>query len=315
MSDQSVKHRVETEPKSNPGVDFPLRSIFMSYRAITALTFGHAGDARAIAFAAHLGVNQKARVEVFPYLPDPALDLISYGMLLGTTLPAETAETILASQQETRIQLEALCRRACNDADLIFGDGDGAPRMVLSRPAGRPETALSHALALTDLVVISDESLKASPAARDAFAQALLQQRTPVLLCRGEPTSLESGIIIAWDGSAEAGRAVRQALPLIAMGSGAVAVQCRQGLDKVAANPSFDPLIAYLHLHGAGDVRCEVVAEGPETVGLVQTARRLKPGLLISGAYGHTRLREALFGGTTRALLDDADGPTLFLAH
>lgn len=287
----------------------------MSYRAITALTFGHAGDARTIAFAADLGVNQKARVEVFLYLTDPALDLISYGMMLGTVLPAETTNAILASQQETRNQLEALARRTCNDADLVFGEGDGGPRMTLARPAGRPETALSHALALSDLVVISDESLKASPAARDAFAQALLQQRTPVLLCRGEPTSLEGGIMIAWDGSAEAGRAVRQALPLIAMGSGATAVQCSRGLDKVAANPSLDPLAAYLQLHGAGDLEREVVADEPEIAGLLQAARRLKAGLLIAGAYGHTRLREALFGGATRALLDDADGPTLFLAH
>ena len=287
----------------------------MSYRAIIALAFGHAGDAQAMAFAAHLGVSQKARVEIFPFLPDPAVDLVSYGMLLGTTLPAETAEAILASQQVTRSRLEELGRRACSDTDLIYGDGEGLPRLILSHPTGRPETALSHALTLTDLVIVSQESLKASATARDAFAQTLLQQRAPVLIARGDAGSLSGPIMIAWDGSAEAGRAVRQALPLIAMGSQTIAVQCRQDLDKQAANPSFDPLIGYLHAHGAGDCRTEVIEQGSATSGLVHSARRLQAGILIAGAYGHTRLREALFGGATQALLDDVTGPALFLAH
>ncbi len=287
----------------------------MSYRAINALTFGHAGDAQAVAFAAHLGAGHRARVEVFLYLPDPAVDLISFGMLLGATLPPETAEAVRAGQQVTRTRLEELCRRACNDADLVFGEGEGAPRLTIAHPAGDPQTALSHALALSDLVIISQESLKACAAARDAFAQALLQQRVPVLIARGDAGGLGGPIMIAWDGSAEAGRAVRQALPLIAGGTETVAVQCRQGLDRQAANPSFEPLITYLHAHQAGEVTTRMIEEGSETHALVQAARHLQAGVLVAGAYGHTRLREALFGGATQALLDDATGPSLFLAH
>lgn len=287
----------------------------MSYRAITALVFGHAGDAQTIAFAAHLGISQKARVEVFSFLPDPAVDLVSYGMLLGTTLPAETGEAILASQQVTRSRLEELCRRACIETDLIYGDGEGLPRLILAHHTGRPETALSHALALTDLVIVSQESLKASAAARDAFAQTLLQQRAPVFIARGDAGGLSGPVMIAWDGSAEAGRAVRQGLPLIAMGSQTTAVQCRQDLDRQAANPSFDPLVDYLHAHGAGDCRTEVIERGSASSELARTARRLQASVLIAGAYGHTRLREALFGGATQALLDDVTGPSLFLAH
>ena len=37
-------------------------------------------------------------------------------------------------------------------------------------------------------------------------------------------------------------------------------------------------------------------------------------GLLVAGAFGHSRLREFIFGGTTRALLQ-AERPSLFLAH
>lgn len=287
----------------------------MSYKIITALTFGHAGDARTIDFAAALAAAHDARALVFPYVPDPALDLISFGMLLGTHLPDDAAEAILASQARLRHDLEALCLRACKDADLVFGPGSGLPRMELFRPSGRPEVALAHSLALTDLVVISRESLKASGAARDAFGQVLLQHRTPVLLVRGDPESLGWPAMIAWDGSAEAGRAVRQALPLIAMASGTTAVQCRHGLDRQAVNPAFDPLIDYLRAHGVGEARTETLDEAPEGQVLTETAKRLGSGVLIAGAYGHTRMRETIFGGATRAMLEAMTGPSLLMAH
>lgn len=287
----------------------------MSYKSIIALTFGHAGDATALAFAASLAATHKAHAGVFPFAPDPSLDLISYGMLLGTTLPAETSAALIAEQERLRHQLADQCRRICNEADLVYGEGAGVPRLALLRPAGRPEIALSHALALADLVVISQESLAAVPVAPAAFAQVLLQQRAPVLLVRGAAETLGDPVVIAWDGSAEAGRAVRQALPLIAMASGTLAVQCRAGLDREAANPSFDPLLAYLAAHAAGTATTEIIETGPEGPAILQAAARHRAGLIVAGAWGHTRVREALFGGATRALLDAVDGPSLLLAH
>ncbi|WP_426052090.1 universal stress protein [Brevundimonas sp. SL161] len=287
----------------------------MSYKSIVALAFGHAGDAATLGFAAALAVLNKARVVVFPVVPDPMVDLVSYGMLLGTTLPDETTSAILPSQKAARATLETECRRICNAADLIFGDGEGLPRMALATPTGRAEIALSHCLALADLVVISQESLTTSLIAEETFAQTLLQRRVPILIARGDPPGLEGPVMIAWDGSAEAGRAVRQALPLIAMSSATTAVQCAKGLDPVAANPSFGPLLDYLRAHAVGSASTETVRGGPEGLALVEAAKRLKAGVLIAGGYGHSRLREAVFGGATRALLDDVEGPSLLMAH
>ncbi len=287
----------------------------MSYKRIVALTFGHAGDFAALEAAAALGVTHQAHVAVFPFALDPALDLVSYGMLFGTTLPEETSAAILAGQAEQRGRLETLCRHICNEADLVYGDGEGLPRLHVLQPAGRAEIALSHALTLADLVVVSQESLTAVPVAHDAFSQVLLQQRAPVLVVRQDFEVSGQRVMVAWDGSAEAGRAVRQALPLVAMASSTVAVQCRQGLDRQAADPAFEPLLAYLKTHGVGGAEIEILDEGPEGGALVAAAARLKAGLVIAGAYGRTQLREALFGGATRAFLDDRVGPSLLLAH
>lgn len=287
----------------------------MSFKTIVAVVFDHAGDERTLAFAANLAVTHKARVEVVLFAPNPSLDLISYGMLLGTTLPAETQAAILADQKRQTDALDALCRRVCNAADLVYGEGEGLPRMELRALATRPEIALCHALTLADLAVLSQDSLTSAPAAPDAFAQILLQQCSPVLIARSDPETLGDHAVIAWDGSAEAGRAVRQALPLLAMAAGTTAVQCRVGLDIEAADPAFEPLEAYMSAHAAGALSTERIEDGPEGTALVQAASRLKAGLIVAGAWGHTRLREAVFGGATRTLLDAVNGPSLLLAH
>ena len=47
---------------------------------------------------------------------------------------------------------------------------------------------------------------------------------------------------------------------------------------------------------------------------LLYAARKAEAGVLVAGAFGHPRLQEFIFGGTTRSLLA-ADQPTLFLSH
>ncbi|MDI1364472.1 MAG: universal stress protein, partial [bacterium] len=47
---------------------------------------------------------------------------------------------------------------------------------------------------------------------------------------------------------------------------------------------------------------------------LLSTAREVGADILVAGAFGHPRLQEFIFGGTTRSLLN-TDGPSLFLSH
>jgi nucleotide-binding universal stress UspA family protein len=46
----------------------------------------------------------------------------------------------------------------------------------------------------------------------------------------------------------------------------------------------------------------------------LSTARDVGADILVAGAFGHPRLQEFIFGGTTRSLLN-TDGPSLFLSH
>lgn len=287
----------------------------MSYRHIIALAFGGEGDDETLAFAAGLAMEHQATTVVFPVYPDAALDLVSFGMTLGTAPSPATVGAMDQARTHMRHHLEDACKRAANTADLTCGASERTPRMILTEATGQSASALSRALALTDLVVVSQISVTTAPLAKNALEQTLLQQRVPVLIGRGDPHGLSGKAVISWDGSAQAGAAVRQALPLLVRSSAIVAIQCQEGLDTEAADPSFEPLIAYLRDHDIELATTEMADGRPENGALIRSAETLGARLLIAGAYGHSRLQETVFGGASRAFLADAGGPSLLLAH
>ena len=70
--------------------------------------------------------------------------------------------------------------------------------------------------------------------------------------------------------------------------------------------------MAFLGAHGV-EARPELV-EGPdEHIALFEALDKCGADLIVSGAYGHSRLREWAFGGVTRSLLDET-GRNRFMA-
>lgn len=286
----------------------------MSLKRILALASGGDGDPTALAFAAWLAGQHDAVVEVVPTYPDSAVDMIALGMALGATLSPQALEEVTAAERELQSHIEEAARRAADQADVVFGAGEGAPRLAVLNRGLRPALALSRHAALADLVVLAQESLQAEPG-RELLAQALLADRAPVLIARGNPDRLTGPVAIAWDGSPQAGRAVRAALPLLAMSSAIHVLQCVTTLDQRAADPDVDLLNDYLRLHGVGTGVATLVEGHDEGAALIAAAEVSQAGLLVAGAWGHSRLRETVFGGATRSFLNRKDGPSLLLAH
>ena len=126
------------------------------------------------------------------------------------------------------------------------------------------------------------------------------------------PTVQSSGQLrpaaVAWDGSLQAGRAVRAALPLLKEASQVVILQDPVELD-VSPGAQADPsrLERYLGAHGIA-VGASIEARGRQVgEALLKAAAEVGAALLVAGAYGHSRLREWAFGGVTRDLLLQAD--------
>jgi nucleotide-binding universal stress UspA family protein len=117
--------------------------------------------------------------------------------------------------------------------------------------------------------------------------------------------------MVAWKPTREAARAVRAALPLLQVAR--TVTVCGWG---AAAAASADGLSQWLLRHGV-ESRMEVSAEPePEAVGelLLSRASDVGADLLITGCYGHARVREWVMGGASRTLLESMTLP-LLAAH
>ena len=148
---------------------------------------------------------------------------------------------------------------------------------------------------------------------------AMFEGRAPVLVLpdRALPAGLAAPkrVILAWNQSNEALSAARAAMPLL---KGADLVNV-----TVIAPPSHGPersdpggrLAEFLVRHGA-KAEVSVLALNPPRVSDVLNRHAEDTGadLIVMGAYGHSRIREAVLGGATRAMLEKTKVPVL-MAH
>ncbi len=172
---------------------------------------------------------------------------------------------------------------------------------------------LARKLRFSDLVVLP-RPYQDNPEASTLVEACLFAAERPVLMIPKGCKAPDAGghVLMGWNDGAEALAAARAALPLLEQAE--VADICIIDPPTHAADRS-DPggaMAQYLMRHGT---RSEVVvlAKTEPYVGeiLLRRAREVGAQMIISGAYGHSRLREAVFGGATRSLLERADRPIL----
>jgi len=286
----------------------------MSLKRMIAVASGGQGDGQAISLASSLARRHDGVVELLPIYPDSAAEMIALGITLGAGLSPEAVEELSATERELQHLIERSARVAAEGEEILFGPGPGAPRLSVLGRGLAPTMAMSRQAALTDLVIFGQDHL-AQSSGRDVFSQCLLTDRAPVLVARHEADTLTGPAAIAWDGSPQAGRAVKAALPLLRTASEIFILQCVTGLDRSVADPDIDVLNAYLMLHGVGEGAAVLVEGEDEGAALIGAAESRRAGLLVSGAWGHSRLRQAIFGGATRSFLHRTHGPNLLLAH
>jgi nucleotide-binding universal stress UspA family protein len=210
--------------------------------------------------------------------------------------PASSDPT--AEPRGARDRVEAVFQRlAGGDARIKWTEAEGGPEQLLV------EWALT-----VDLAVVAQHQPKGEDAP-DLADRLIMASGVPVLMLP-PPAATELGgtILVGWNGSREATRAVHEALPFL-VGAQRVVV-CAVG--EVAMS-SLDAAAGMLRRHG---VRAEPEAiGGPDGAAgevLLRSALAHHADLLVIGSYGHTRLREFLFGGVTRHMLHEAPLPVLF---
>lgn len=169
---------------------------------------------------------------------------------------------------------------------------------------------LSAEARLSDVVVFSDSAARGRGPLAQAFQQIVADEQRPVLVAR-EGLRVGGCVVVAWDGGKEASRAARLVLPLLEKARRVVIAAAPK-----ASSRNFDParLQAYYAARGV-EAELDILPDkGDAAPGLLGAAARAGAEILAAGAFGHPRLQEFIFGGTTRTLLN-ADAPSLFLSH
>jgi nucleotide-binding universal stress UspA family protein len=170
-----------------------------------------------------------------------------------------------------------------------------------------------------DLVVVGEPRPEESGMDEAALVEAaFMDTGRPALVVPyvGAKVLPPGRILVAWDGSREAARAVHDALPLLRQAEEVVILI----IDAGKLGPRFGSqpgagILAHLGRHGV-TVRVKAVESGGATIAgliLIQAATE-KSDLLVMGGYGHSRLREMILGGVTRHMLERMSLPVLF-AH
>jgi nucleotide-binding universal stress UspA family protein len=147
--------------------------------------------------------------------------------------------------------------------------------------------------------------------------RCLFASGRPVIIvpALSEKPSLDGTIVAAWDGSAEAARAINDALIFLKPASRVVLVVGVMGGQDDEQAPQTDDMMAHLKRHGVTAEAMRVKA-GEGDIGrlLLSTAKDLGADLMVMGAFHHSRWREFILGGVTLTVLEEATIP-LFMAH
>lgn len=178
--------------------------------------------------------------------------------------------------------------------------------------------AIAYAARWNDLIVIErpqqqpDAPLGWGLVSRSAFAAG-----APLLVI---PESAEVGelgrrIVVLWNGSREAIRAVHGALPILRRADSVVVLdgESRGANGGLLHLPAFD-LRRHLDGHGITAQFQPFTAPDDRGAGLLAAARATGADLIVMGAWGHSRIAELIVGGVTRHLFQHADR-ALFVAH
>lgn len=212
---------------------------------------------------------------------------------------AFTSPELLAAQTEAN-EIARRHLRQRLDMPLLELDGErGSEVATAARTADLVVLAAPEATGLDALVATVPETV-------------VVEAGCPTLVLPAGAWARPIGtrVVIGWNGSREAARAMRDALPFM-QGAEAVTLLC---LDEEGGR-LLEPAAAMLARH---DVQAAVVHasrdERATGAALLAEAARLGADLLVLGAYGRSRLREMLFGGATRDTMLKASLPILYAA-
>ena len=169
---------------------------------------------------------------------------------------------------------------------------------------------------LFDLVVIGRTPPEVAPDWLSACETALFYCGRPVIVGPGRVAeTVGETVVVAWNGSTETARTLSLAMPVLKGAKTVTVLSVSGATGGMVPGPGGDEVAVHLAAAGINATAKTVPAKGRsagET--LLAEAGSLGADLLVKGAFTHSRLRQMVFGGTTRHILAAAEIP-VFIAH
>jgi len=288
----------------------------MSIKTILVPFVGYDDEIAALKQALTLAKQHNAHLEVLHVTPDLLDGPLSFttGFFFPSDYPERIVTDFLTEAQRKREYARSLFTKTADKMQVEITEPDevlNCPSATFVAIEGKPEKVLSRRARVADLIVMCRTTGQNDRSYRPMVHAAIFRTGKPVLLMPPvlQDNALQEKVVIAWNGSFEAARAVNLAMPLL-RGS---KVCVFTGIEGETLPLSNKDLVVYLQRHGvaAESAMPELLNEDCETA-LKTVIANFKAGMLVMGAFSREdRVRETLLGSLTEEILDHAEIPVL----
>ena len=258
-------------------------------------------------FAAHLDFLH-VRVDAAAMAVAMASD--GGGARMVGSLVARIEEDAAAREEKAKQLFDSFCAReqlALSDAP----PGPAGPSAQWLWQTGEEPYWVAEYGRAADLLVIG-HPIEGEGVSLDTIERALVDSGRPVLIPPAVPlTAVPEAIVIAWKATPEAARAVTTAMPLLSLAKQIQILTVAE--EEGTSDEGADRLTTALRWHGFQVSARRLQPEARGAADTLLAAAGEHAALVVMGGYGHSRLREWMFGGFTQRVLQGADVPVLMM--
>ena len=282
----------------------------MENQTLLLLTVEATADKEVRAFA-EMAASKNARLICLMLCFPPAYPVSAFGALPYSTpeVSAEWIEALNTSRERMKERADAL------EAILQAEGTSGDVQVIQCNPIDVRAAVARRAL-VCDLVFVADSMRSGDP---DIFHSAcygvLFNSPTPLVINSSRiPTP--GRVFVAWDTELPASRAVHAALPILKAAEDVFI--CTFDADANEANDGEDPgtdVAKWLSHHGCHVTVNQYASGGANIAASIERrAQEIGADLVVMGAFGRSRLRQLVLGGTTRSMLHQTE-TAVFMTH
>ena len=280
----------------------------MSWKDILAIVAEAELDEPAIALAEALAAQFNAHLAAAFLTPLPD-EPLAYEPTVVAGVWAELLGRARQDAEAERKRIEARLKRLGRPCELRGAE-------ALSRDLGR--IAAVHARYADVAVMTRPQDGPGGELRTEIVEGVLFHAGRPALIAPPgwKGSSIGKRVVLAWDASREATRALAEAQPLMAHAEQVtvITIDAKPKMFGHGDQPGAN-IAAHLARRGLpAQVRNVDSLGRPPAVAILEMANNLGADVVVMGAYAHSRLREMVFGGATRDLLRAANVP-LLMAH